>query len=49
MLAQGVKLQVVSNVLGHASIRMTADMYGHVLEPDRSATAEAIGSVLRTK
>jgi integrase len=49
MLAQGVKLQVVSNVLGHASIRMTADVYGHVLAPDRSAAAEAIGSVLWAK
>ncbi len=28
MLAQGVKLQVVSEVLGHPSVRMTADVYG---------------------
>jgi integrase len=27
MLAQGVKIQVVSDILGHASIRMTADVY----------------------
>ncbi|HWD96533.1 MAG TPA: tyrosine-type recombinase/integrase, partial [Acidimicrobiales bacterium] len=31
MLASGVKIQVVSEVLGHASIRMTADVYGHIL------------------
>lgn len=49
MLAQGVKLQVVSEVLGHSSIRMTSDVYGHILAPDRSAAAEAIGSILWNK
>lgn len=42
MLASGVKLQVVSEVLGHASIRMTADVYGHILAPDREAAADAM-------
>jgi integrase len=46
MLAQGVKLQVVSEVLGHSSIRMTADVYGHVLAHDRQAAADAMGSLL---
>jgi integrase len=46
MLAQGVKIQVVSQVLGHSSIRMTADVYGHILDPDRKEAAEAMGSVL---
>ena len=46
MLAQGVKIQVVSQVLGHASIRMTADVYGHLLEPDRKEAAEAMGAML---
>ncbi len=46
MLAQGVKLQVVSQVLGHASIRMTADVYGHVLDPDRQEAANAMGALL---
>jgi len=46
MLAQGVKLQVVSEVLGHSSIRMTADVYGHILAPDRQAAADAMGRVL---
>jgi integrase len=49
MLAQGVKLQVVSDVLGHASIRMTADVYGHILAPDRQAAADAIGEILWTR
>ena len=46
MLASGVPLQVVSEILGHASIRMTADVYGHILDPDRVAAAEAMSRVL---
>jgi integrase len=46
MLASGVKLQVVSEVLGHSSIRMTADVYGHILDPDREAAAEAMAATL---
>lgn len=46
MLAQGVKIQVVSEVLGHASIRMTADVYGHILAPDRQHAADAMKDVL---
>jgi integrase len=46
MLAQGVKIQVVSQVLGHSSIRMTADVYGHILDPDRREAADAMGSLL---
>jgi integrase len=49
MLAQGVKLQVVSEVLGHASIRMTADVYGHILDPDRQAAADAMSTTLWTE
>jgi integrase len=46
MLAKGVPLQVVSEVLGHSSIRMTADVYGHVLQPQRREAAKAMGSTL---
>ena len=46
MLASGVPLQVVSEILGHASIRMTADVYGHIMDPDRVAAAEAMSRVL---
>ena len=46
MLASGVKLQVVSEVLGHSSIRMTADVYGHILDPDRQQAAAAMSTVL---
>jgi integrase len=46
MLAQGVKLHVVSQVLGHSSIRMTSDVYGHLLEPDREDAALAMENLL---
>jgi integrase len=45
-LAAGARLDVVSRQLGHASIAITADVYGH---PDDEAAAEAarqVGSVL---
>jgi site-specific recombinase XerD len=32
MLAQGTPLHVVSEVLGHASIVITKDLYGHLVE-----------------
>jgi integrase len=31
LLAQGVELKVVSELLGHSDIRITADIYAHVL------------------
>lgn len=37
MLAAGAPLKVVSETLGHSSIRVTADVYGHLLEGDRTA------------
>jgi hypothetical protein len=32
--------------LGHASIRITADVYGHIMELQRKAAADAISRVL---
>jgi len=46
MLAQGVKIQVVSQVLGHSSIRMTADVYRHLPDPDRKEAAQEMGTTL---
>jgi integrase len=45
MLAAGVPLKMVSEVLGHSSIRITADIYSHVLGTDRTA-ADAMAKVL---
>jgi site-specific recombinase XerD len=38
MLSNGVPLKVVSDMLGHASISITGDVYGHV-SPDVSRRA----------
>ena len=42
LLAMGVPLEVVSEMLGHASIRITKDVYGHLLEPARREAATAM-------
>jgi hypothetical protein len=46
MLAQGTPLHVVSEVLGHASIAITKDVYGHLVEGDKRAAAESMSGVL---
>ena len=34
MLAQGTGLYVVSEVLGHSSVAITKDVYGHLVGPE---------------
>ena len=46
LLAMGVPLEVVSDTLGHASIRVTMDVYGHLLAPSRMHAAEAMRRAL---
>ena len=46
LLAMGVPLEVVSDALGHASIRVTMDVYGHLLAPSRMHAAEAMRRAL---
>ena len=41
MLTQGTPLHVVSEILGHASITITKDVYGHLVEGDRRAVVMA--------
>ena len=46
MLTEGVPLKVVSDLLGHSSVAITGDVYGHV-SPDVSAEAMAtLGAAL---
>jgi integrase len=42
MLANGIPLQVISDILGHAPIRITSDVHGHVLAPQRQEAAEVM-------
>jgi integrase len=46
MLAMNVPLEVVSETLGHSSIRVTKDVYGHLLTPAREAAADAMSRAL---
>lgn len=46
LLAQGVPLHVVSEVLGHSSIRETKDTYGHLVTEDSKRAAKAMGEAL---
>lgn len=45
MLAQGVPLKVISEVLGHSSIRITSDVYAHLLDDATSVAADAMGDL----
>jgi integrase len=49
MLAQGTPLWVVSEVLGHASLAMTKDVYGHLVGDEKKEATEAITDVLFTE
>lgn len=46
MLAQGTDLYVVSEVLGHASIAITKDVYGHLAEGHKREASEAMSAAL---
>lgn len=46
LLAQGVPLEVVSETLGHSSIRVTKDVYGHLMAPARALAADAMQQTL---
>ena len=47
MLAQGTPLHVVvSEILGHANITITKDVYGHLVEGDRRAVAASLSQAL---
>lgn len=46
MLAQGTPLHVVSEILGHASIAITKDVYGHLVEGDKRKAAESLSRAL---
>lgn len=46
MLAQGVPLEVVSDVLGHSSIYITKDVYGHLVEGAKRDAAERMAAAL---
>jgi integrase len=46
MLAQGIQLKVVSDILGHSQISTTADLYTHVLPSLRKEAINVMDSIL---
>jgi integrase len=46
LIAQGVPLKVVSELMGHSSITVTADIYAHVLAPAKDDAAAAMERAL---
>ena len=46
MLAQGTPLHVVSEVLGHSSIAITKDVYGHLVDGQKREAATAMSAAL---
>jgi integrase len=49
LLAQGVPLHEVSEILGHSSVSVTKDVYGHLTTERRQAAADAMDAALRYK
>ena len=46
MLAQGVPLRVVMEVLGHSEIGTTANMYGHIMPELVTDATDCVGALL---
>lgn len=46
LIAQGVPLKIISETLGHASIRITSDVYGHLFDEAGALAADAMTQVL---
>jgi integrase len=46
MLKSGTPVKVVSETLGHASVRVTLDLYAHVLDEQRAEVAERMDDLL---
>ena len=46
LLTRGVPLKVVSEILGHSSISITGDVYGHVAPDVAREAMDVLGDVL---
>ena len=46
LLADGVGLKIISEVMGHSSTRITADVYAHLMDEAGSVAAESMGRML---
>jgi integrase len=46
LLANGVELVEISKLLGHSEIRVTADLYAHLLNPTAAKAARIMNGLL---
>jgi integrase len=46
LLAQGVNIKAISELLGHSSVAFTLQVYGHLLEETKRETADKMNSAL---
>lgn len=46
MLSNGVPLKAVQETLGHSSIQLTADIYGHLMPEDADRVAHVVDRAL---
>jgi integrase len=46
LIAQGVNIKAISELLGHSSVAFTLQVYGHLLEETKRETAEKMDSAL---
>ncbi len=46
MLAQGVPMRVVMEILGHSQISLTANLYGHIEADMTPAAADRVADLL---
>ena len=49
LLASGVELVEVSKLLGHSQIRLTADLYGHLVKQTATKATRVMDAVLKAK
>ncbi len=49
MLEAGIPIHVVSRQLGHSSINITVDVYGHVSDRGAKAAMETLGQLLNSE
>lgn len=47
MIHEGVELKTVSEILGHSSISITADIYGHVIEEKKKQAAQKLDKYIK--
>ena len=46
MIAQGIELKVIPQILGHSRMSTTADIYGHLLPRQQQEAADKMGELL---